>query len=58
MKDLELYVIEAFDGFNKSGPPEDLAERKAQLLKKVEDGELEVYEFPHLEFRPWIIIHL
>ena len=52
-EDLELYVMEAFDVFNKSGPPEDLAERKTQLLKKVEDGELEIHEFPHIESDMW-----
>lgn len=52
-EDLELYIMEEFDGFNNSGPPIDLAERKSELLKKKEAGELEIHEFPDFDWDMW-----
>lgn len=52
-EDMELYVMNTFDWFNKSEPPADLAERKAELLAKEKDGMLTEFESPGLDGDIW-----
>jgi len=52
-EDLELYVMNTFDGFNKNGPPADLVQRKAELLAKEKAGELAEFESPGLDGDIW-----
>jgi len=52
-EDLEIFVMNTFDGFNKSEPPADLAERKAELLEKVNAGTLTEFESPGLDGDIW-----
>ena len=58
-EDLELYVYEQIDGFNRTvyhkDPPEHIASRKAELYAKIEAGELQKFD-PEFGPEMWVQI--
>ena len=56
-EDLELYVMESIDGvrerYAKKGTPEDLVERKRELLVKESKNDITMFEYPTLSRNMW-----
>ena len=56
-EDLELYVMDSIDGvrekYAQKGTPEDLVERKTELLAKDANDEITMFEYPMISAEMW-----